>query len=153
MNSKDTIMKLLSEAWKYRGKGNYKESKLLLEQAKERCSPDDFDLLGRISHIHMQHAYDHKNFQDALEFSRESVAYYTQAQNLDRMAHAIRHKADLHSELGQLDTAESHYLSAIDLYREKRNSHKGDWANALRGYALLLEQQSKYEQALKIWRK
>ena len=32
MNSKDTIMKLLSEAWKYRWKGNYKESKLLLEQ-------------------------------------------------------------------------------------------------------------------------
>ncbi|MEM6633228.1 MAG: hypothetical protein AAF694_26390 [Bacteroidota bacterium] len=146
------IKHMLQEAWRLRTEGKYDESKTLLGKAQNLCQPDDFNLLGRIYHIYMQHEYDRQNLEEALAFSNESVAQYTQAKNLDRLAHAIRHRGDIQSELGRLDSSERDYLSALGVYKKDLNVYNGDLANALRSYALLLEKRKLYGRALRIWK-
>lgn len=151
MTSNKHIIQLLTEAWKLRGEGDYEASKQRLAQAEELCQSNDFDILGRISHIYMQHAYDQNNIFVALEFNQKSIDYYTKAKNLDKMAHSIRHRADLLAAQNELNEAYISYSKSIELYRSNSDTKDGDLANALRGYALILEEMGTVDNALSIW--
>lgn len=151
MTSRENIKQLLRKAWELRGDGNYKASRQYLERALELCQPEDLNLLGRIYHIYMQHEYDHDNLLNALEYNKKSISYYTEAENHDKMAHAIRHRANLQYEMDQLEAAEANFIKALNIYRENNTTQTGDLANALRGYGMLLEKKTHFEKALKVW--
>jgi len=63
------------------------------------------------------------------------------------LAHAIRHLADIHRDLGDTPSAESCYREALSLYRDLPDVGPVDLANAIRPLALLLESQGKSGEA------
>jgi tetratricopeptide (TPR) repeat protein len=60
--------------------------------------------------------------------------------------------ADLMLHLDRLESAEKEYLQVIQIYRSVANFHEMDLANALRGYALLLEKKNKSKEAVIAWK-
>lgn len=54
-----------------------------------------------------------------------------------RLAHTIRHVADIQRGLNLLEPAQSHYAEALAIYRSEPTTDKLDLANTLRGFALL----------------
>lgn len=72
--------------------------------------------------------------------------------NKSGLAHALRHLGDIYLDEGMLDQAENHYLRALDIYRNSHQNVQVDLANAIRGYALLKEQQGKLKEALSLWK-
>ena len=88
----------------------------------------------------------------------ESLELYLQATQMVReqgnklvLAHTIRHLADVHRNLGNLDEAEPLYVEALQIYRGDSGTSELELANALRPMALLMEANTDYEQALLLW--
>ena len=148
-NSK--IEALLKKAWAKRREEKYEEARSLVEQARHICPKDDYNALGRIYHIYMQFESDHDNPSQAMGFCRQSINYYRQAGNQNRVAHATRHLADLQNRLGKEADSEDSYREAINIYRKSPDVHPGDLANALRGFGLILEKRGKITEAVAIW--
>ncbi|MEM9680231.1 MAG: tetratricopeptide repeat protein, partial [Bacteroidota bacterium] len=135
----ELIQQLLNKAWELRRLEDYDSSRAALTSALNLCHKSDHDHLGRIYNIKMQYETDHDHFEKALPYCKTALSFYLQTQNPNKIAHATRHLADIQSELNQLDEAELNYSKAIDIYRYNIQASNGDFANALRGYALLLE--------------
>ncbi len=68
-----------------------------------------------------------------------------------RLAHALRHVADIQRELGLRDEAEANYAEALAIYRGQPAASKLDLANTLRGYALLMESLGDTGNARDMW--
>ena len=143
---------LLVEAWRLRGLGKYAEATKLVDYVHEHCPGQNVNLLGRIFHIYMQMAYDHGKPEEALAFNQQSIDYYQKGKLPDQIAHALRHRADILSHLKRFDEAEQYYHEAIEIYRKQTNTHPGQLANALRGYALLSEQIQQLKRAVTTWK-
>ena len=152
MTRDDQIQRLLIKAWQLRGQGNYEASKNILQEAQLLCKDDEHNYLGRIDHIKMQHQYDGHNYLEAIKFCKKAIAHYTTAKNSNKIAHSTRHLADIQTKLNQLDKAFTNYLYALKIYNKHPKTHPGDLANALRGYALLLEKTGKQDEALLNWK-
>lgn len=148
----DQINHGLDEAWRKRRLGNYTMARKLVQQAHNSCAEDDFESLGRIFHIYRQLAADQGQQMAALEYARKSVAYYEQAGIEDRIAHANRHLADLEFEMGEYQAAGQKYERSLQLYQSSEQHLKGDVANGIRRYALLLEKLGNKEEAIKQWK-
>ncbi len=58
-----------------------------------RRRDDDYIALSRIYHIYMPFESDHDNLPAALDFCRQAIHFYQQADNPDRIAHATRRPA------------------------------------------------------------
>ncbi len=56
-----------------------------------------------------------------------------------RLAHTVRHVADMRREAGELEAAKTNYAEALAIYREDSATGTLDLANTLRGYGLLME--------------
>lgn len=149
MNS--NISRLLGEAWSKRSEGKYEDVASLLTEAREQCEVDDYDALGRIFHVYMQVDYDKGNLSKALELCQQSLAYYQKSGIIERIAHSTRHLADLQCHLGLHAESESNYLKAIKMYKKSPNLHAGNLANALRGFAIVLENLNKRNEAQATW--
>ncbi len=145
------IATVLQDVWAHRRDGDYVTARSLLVQAHEACDEYDFENLGRVFHIYMQFEADHENFEKAMEFSAQSVAYYERSANRDKIAHARRHLADLQYHLKKWNQAEESYRQVIELYRSHSQTSDGDLANALRGFALLLKERGAIEEAKRVW--
>ena len=83
---------------------------------------------------------------------------YTAAANLlrdsnepQRLAHTIRHVADIQSNMSRLTDAESSYAEALAIYRDDPQTGSLDLANTLRGYALLREETGDPTAAKAMW--
>lgn len=142
---------LLREAWVKRREEKYDEAQSLVAEAHSVCKEDDYHTLGRIFHVYMQLESDWDRPSKALEFCLQSVAYYQKAGDKNKIAHSTRHLADIQRRLGMEADSERNYRAAINLYRDNPKVGKGDLANALRGFALLLEQAGKVPEAIAVW--
>lgn len=151
MTKTTTIKKLLEKAWKLRGEANYKESQKFLSKAESLCTKEDFHFTGRIHHIRMQYEADKDNFDKAMEYCQLSVLNYIKSKDYDRVAHSVRHLADLQFEMGELKESESNYIKSIGIYKSLEDCNKGDLANALRGYAQLQEKKGEFSEAMDLW--
>jgi len=151
MSDNSDIKELLEEAWNKRRVGNYDEARQLVKKAQELSKEDDYNSLGRIFHIYAQLESDHDNYRKALEFYQQSLGFYKKANNSDKIAHSSRHIADLQRTLGNDADSETNYTEAIGIYRANSQTKTGDLANALRGYALVLEKRSKISEAKTAW--
>jgi tetratricopeptide (TPR) repeat protein len=68
-----------------------------------------------------------------------------------RLAHTVRHVADIERQMGSLDAAEADYFEALAIYRDDSRTGKLDLANTLRGYALLREARGDLKAASEMW--
>ncbi len=146
------INDLLEEAWVKRREEKYDDARHLVKEARRLCENDDYNSLGRIFHIYMQFESDHNNPSEALELCQKSLMYYKKAGNPDKVAHSTRHLADLERHLGYEADSERNYREAIGIYKGNSNTNKGDLANALRGFGLLLEKRGNTKEAIAVWK-
>ena len=146
------IEQILEEAWTKRREGKYKEALFLVQKAQKNCEANDFNSLGRIFHLYMQFESDHGHPSKALEWCQKSLSCYVETGNKNKIAHAMRHVADLQRDLGMEEEAKRNYQEAIKMYRDSSNVNKLALANALRGFGLLLERRGKIEESIIIWK-
>ncbi|MGI9543824.1 MAG: tetratricopeptide repeat protein [Cyclobacteriaceae bacterium] len=152
MDNNSKIGTLLATSWAKRGQGKYAEAQALLNEAHELCEDNDYNHLGRISHIYGQFESDHNNHQQALEFWQQSLEYYKKDGNSNKIAHSTRHIADIQRRLGDQEGSEKNYRQSLDIYRSNAKTSSGDLANALRGFGLLLVQRGKITEAISVWK-
>lgn len=143
----------LEKAWNLRVAGQYNKSRAILEKALQVSSPDNHPARGRIFHIYMNIEMDCKNPESAINHSNKSVEHYSKANDPDRLAHSLRHNADILRKLGKLKESEINYLTSLELYNAIENMHPGDLANAYQGLALLREKMNSKDEAIKLWQK
>ncbi|HKR64534.1 MAG TPA: hypothetical protein VJZ00_12450 [Thermoanaerobaculia bacterium] len=79
------------------------------------------------------------------------IAQHRESGNTDRLAHAIRHLADMHRRDGELALAEPLYVEALALYRANPATKKLDLANAVRPFAILRGLQGAEEESRQLW--
>jgi tetratricopeptide (TPR) repeat protein len=79
------------------------------------------------------------NLQLALELYQAAANALSKLNEPLRLAHTIRHVADIQRHLQLLDEAHANYAEALAIYRAQPDTGKLDLANTLRPYALLME--------------
>ena len=153
MSDTSKIKELLEEAWNQRRVGNYTKARELVEHTEQRAENDDYDSLGRIFHVYAQFQSDHDDLPNALELYKQSLEFHKKAKKPDKIAHPTRHIADNQRGLGQDENSEKDYREAIGIYGANPQTYTGDPANALRGFALVLESRDKIPEAIAGWKK
>jgi tetratricopeptide (TPR) repeat protein len=93
------------------------------------------------------------NHRDAALELYEEAAIIERQLNADplRLAHTIRHLADIHQDSARPAQAEPLYLEALAIYRVHPEANPLDLANAVRPLALLKETAGQYDQAEPLW--
>jgi tetratricopeptide (TPR) repeat protein len=95
---------------------------------------------------------DRRNIGAALKHYQIAVELLRKQDDPLALAHTIRHVADILRGEGNLEPAQRHYEEALAIYYAHETTPPLDLANALRGYALLMEQCGKNEEATMLWR-
>ena len=149
MSRKQKIAQLLDEAWRTRGVADYGRGRRLVEQAAGLCREGDHESLGRVAHVYGQFERDEGNREGALRFYREGYNHYAAGNHAEEMAHSLRHVADVRRDLGDAAAAERDFRLAIQMYRDLDPAPAHPLANALRGFAMLLDRVGKSEEALR----
>jgi tetratricopeptide (TPR) repeat protein len=94
---------------------------------------------------------DLKNKAAALQHYAEAAAIYRSLPDPLRLAHTIRHVGDILRGSGAIEQARPHYEEALAIYREHGETSVLDFANAIRGFALLREDAGETMQARLLW--
>ncbi len=151
MSGRSKLEVLLEEAWDHRRVGKYDKARDLVEQAEALAGEDDQNVLGRIYHVYAQFEADHDIPEKALDLYKKSLGFYKRAANSEKIAHSTRHIADLERKLGNDEESERRYRESIEIYRNNPHTKAGDLANALAGFAQILEKRGKAPQAIAAW--
>lgn len=80
-----------------------------------------------------------------------SLGYHLKTNDSFRIAHSVRHIADLQRKLGMDVESEQSYLEALRIYRDGTITQSTNLANALRGLAILLETGGRIPEAINAW--
>ena len=88
----------------------------------------------------------------ALACYAEAAAIQRALGDADRVAHNLRHMADLNADAGAYDAALPLYEEALALYRAHTATRALDLANALRGMAIAVEVLQGRDAARPLWR-
>ena len=157
----DAISTLLSRARRVRFKNPADAKRELVEAvALARRSKDQLQLaqaltaLGQIERdLHHSNEVLH-HYEEAAAIYRladHRLADYRAADTPLKLAHTIRHIADIHRHEGRMEPAESCYQEALAIYRAHAETQPLDLANALRGFALLKEITGDKQTANSLW--
>jgi len=68
-----------------------------------------------------------------------------------KFAHTIRHLGDVYVQLRDWSRAEPCFREALDIYRNQPESRRLDFANAIRGYAVLKDMSGKQDESRELW--
>ena len=71
-------------------------------------------------------------------FTWKDINHYAAGNHAEKMAHALRHVADVRRDLGDAAAAERDFRLAIQMYRDLDPTPAHPLVNALRGFAMLL---------------
>jgi tetratricopeptide (TPR) repeat protein len=63
----------------------------------------------------------------------------------------VRHLGDVYVELQNWPGAESCFIEALNIYRRQPSFHALDFANAIRGYAVLKDKSGRLDEARELW--
>jgi tetratricopeptide (TPR) repeat protein len=88
---------------------------------------------------------------DARRHYEEAVAACRTLQEPLRLAHTVRHLADILRGQGETSLAESSYLEALQIYRSTPEHRPLDLANTIRGFALLKSDGGDAQEARSLW--
>jgi tetratricopeptide (TPR) repeat protein len=87
----------------------------------------------------------------AIKHYRHAAGLYREIGDDLNLAHTIRHVGDMLREQRSLKESRACYEEAATLYRKHPEANRLDVANALRGYALLLDAATESEKAKALW--
>jgi len=90
-------------------------------------------------------------YDAALKNYEEAAAIYREKKDVLKLAHTIRHVADIHRHEGHTKLADKYYREALDLYRANDQTTRLDFANAIRGYAILKHEAGETARAKSLW--
>ncbi|WNJ20140.1 tetratricopeptide repeat protein [Pontibacter sp. G13] len=145
------ISELFQHAWMARYAGDYDKALAMTQQVETLASPHDYAVLGRVEHFYRQFAVDRDDLTTAWGHSEASVSHYRQAGLPDRLAHALRHQAELAQVTGRVELAGSLFREALTLYRAQTHPYAGDLANALRAYGVWLGEHGPEKESREVW--
>jgi tetratricopeptide (TPR) repeat protein len=91
------------------------------------------------------------NVQTARKLYEEAAALYRAEANPRKVAHTIRHVADIHRGEGCADLAAPLYNEALAIYRSHAETSPLDLANAIRGLTILKSDAGESEAARELW--
>ena len=107
-----------------------------------------------VATLYEELAYVERNLRDlesAERHYRKAGELYRGLDNPLKTAHTIRHAADILREQNKRDESERLYAEALEIYRNHPETPPLDLANAIRGFALLKEDQKDRKQAACLW--
>jgi tetratricopeptide (TPR) repeat protein len=85
-------------------------------------------------------------------YYQEAAHLYRQLNDSLKLAHTLRHLADILQDQGHYTLAEPKYVEALTIYRAHPETPPLDLANALRDFAILKTETFKPRKALTLWR-
>jgi len=94
---------------------------------------------------------DLKNTGAALQHYTEAVDISRGPATPLRLAHTVRHLADIFREDGSIESARPLYEEALKIYREHPDTPPLDLANAIRGFALLRGSAGENDESRILW--
>src|ERR1039457_3318981 len=147
----DTTDNLLQQALQSRREHRLGDAKRDLVDAVALCRKAVGQDLARSLTALGQIERDKGQNDAALQHYEEGVTIYRAAGEPLKLAHTIRHVADILRETGRAELAEPRYDEALALYRNRPETAPLDLANAIRGLALLESDAGETEAARALW--
>ncbi len=142
----DLVEKILDA----RRSNNYQLIEGLMKDLEDHVSPETPHLLkAKFYTIQAQIAHDQGDHEQSKQHYYQAFNIYKKLGSKDKMAHTLRHIADIQSSTDDYENAEANYEDVIQYYRKTESSL--NLANALRGYALHKEQRKSLQEARKLW--
>ena len=92
------------------------------------------------------------DYEEAAMHQRRAIALYRGAEDQERLAHALRHLADIFLDAGKVSDAEKPLSEALELYAALPDAAPLDIANAMRSEALRLWALGDEDASLVAWR-
>jgi tetratricopeptide (TPR) repeat protein len=87
----------------------------------------------------------------AQKYYEEAVALLRNSADALKFAHTVRHLGDVYVDLRDWSRAEPCFIEALKIYRSQPSSRVLDFANAIRGYAVLKDKSGKQDQSRELW--
>ena len=107
-----------------------------------------------VATLYEELAYVERNLRDlesAERHYRKASELYRGLHHLLKAAHTLRHAADILRDQSRRDESARLYAEALVIYRDHQETPPLDLANAIRGFALLKEDEEDREQAVRLW--
>jgi tetratricopeptide (TPR) repeat protein len=148
-----TAAEWISNGYHARRDNRLDDARSCFNQALRVCGDSDDKLHTAQAHAGLgQIERDRKNIGAALMHYQLAVELYRKQEIPLTLAHTIRHVADILLGEGNLEQAQRHYEEALAIYCAHEETPPLDLANALRGYAQLMEKSLKTDEATMLWR-
>jgi tetratricopeptide (TPR) repeat protein len=143
---------LIRSGYQARREGRLADARAVFSESVDLCRAGRDQRLLANSLVGLgQIERDLKNTAAALQHYRDAVEIYRRAGHPLRLAHTIRHLADILRGDGVLDLAKPLYEEALSIYRSDPETPPLDLANAIRGFALLRGAAGEAEEAKILW--
>ena len=143
---------LLEQARTARREGRANYARNLLRKALKESRGTQDQLLRAELHIWLgQVERDAHNLETAEQHYRSAAESLRSLENPQKLAHTVRHLADILREEGRLNEASPFYAEALDIYRGAGGTAPLDLANAIRGLALLKAELGERKEAIYLW--
>lgn len=147
---------LLERAWDLRLDGDTEGAARALDKVEAHAEREDDHAMAVRAMIRQGHlAQDEGNLTQAIDLAHQALALYDDESLDDKelLVYAQRHLADSQRRAGMKDEALESYEAALAIYRQLDDAHSLDFANALRGLALALEEFGEDDRAADAWRR
>lgn len=128
------------------------EARGLFREALAECDASENQALAAA--LCEELAYVERNLDDldsSVQHYRRASELYLGLGNSLKRAHTIRHAADILRKQNKLSESAGAYAEALEIYRSHPETPPLDLANAIRGFALLTEDQGDFELATRLW--
>ncbi|MGA9640120.1 MAG: tetratricopeptide repeat protein [Terriglobales bacterium] len=143
---------LITDALQARREGRHQDAKRDLTGAVDLCRKGGAQVdVARALTALGQIERDLHNLDAALLHYQEAAAIYRGQANHSKLAHTIRHVADIHRSADRPALAEPCYDEALSLYRRDPQTTPLELANAIRGLALLKSAAGDAPRATALW--
>ncbi len=137
----------------FRNENRFNEAIMELDAALELCeeykvNKEKRQTLSLLANIY----YDLGNNKRSLESFKNALSLAEMESEEEQIAHITRHIADVECEIGDLKSSLNHYEKALKYYRSNMSKYSLNYANAIRGFAVLKEKTVDYSSARKLWK-
>ena len=150
--STPTVEELAQQAAHARREGRLSEARRNAEHAVALCRQVGMqEKLARALMLLGQIERDSEEREQALQYYEEAVGISRNEDEPLRLAHTVRHLADLYCDQGKFDLAEAGYKEALAVYRSDQSTSPGDLANAIRGFAVMKDAAGSIDEARTLW--
>ena len=148
----NSLRGLVLHGYEQRRHGRSVEAQALFRQAAEVAAATG----DRSVHVDALRGWansegDMGRLQAAAEKYDEAIAMLREMKDPQRLAHTLRHRADVARHMGDRAAAEQHYGEALKIYRAHEATDRLDLGNAFRGQALLAEDAGNTAAARALW--